>query len=333
MTRVSGSPTRQLRHRRCAILGLCAAAFGLSTASMSQTFPTKPIQIIVPFPPGGSSDVIARQLGERLAAALKQSVIVENKPGAGTLIGTNHVANAVPDGHTLLLADVPFTVNPSVVKSAKYDPVQDFTPIAIIGASAQFLYSNPARFASLAELIAAAKGNPGKVSIANAGNGTTTHLMTEMLQASAGVRLLQVQYKGSSPALTDTAAGHTDAVFSTLASAAPLVNAGKLRVIGVTSKDRLPAFPEVPTFAELGASDMVVEHWWGLLAPAGVPRDVVLRLNREVAAAVTAPEIQEKLQALGVEPRTSTPEAFGEHIASYVKRWARVVKEHGIEAN
>ena len=312
-----------------AVLVATLASSGMSLAQAQ--FPSKPIQIVVPFSPGGSSDVIARQLGEKLAAALKQSVIVENKPGAGTLIGTQYVANATPDGHTLLLADVPFSVNPSVVKSAKYDPLKDFTPIAIIGASAQFMYANPDRFKTLSELVAAAKANPGKISVANAGNGTTTHLMTEMLEAGAGIELLQVQSKGSAPALADTAAGHTDAVFSTLASAAALVQAGKLRVIGVTSKERLPAFADVQTFAEIGATDMVVEHWWGLLAPAGVPNDVVDRLNKDVTAAVSTPDIQEKLRTLSVEPRTSTPAEFGDLVAAYVERWARVVKEHGIE--
>ncbi len=327
----------QLGHitsRRWSVIGVVVVAAFLAAngSSVAQTpFPSKPIQIVVPFSPGGSSDVIARQLAEKLAGTLKQSVIVENKPGAGTLIGTQYVANAAPDGHTLLLADVPFSVNPSVVKSAKYDPVKDFAPIAIIGASAQFLYANPSRFKNLSELVAAAKASPGKVSVANAGNGTTTHLMTEMLAAGAGIDLLQVQYKGSAPALSDTAAGHTDAVFSTLASAAPLVQAGKLRIIGVTSRDRLPAFPEVQTFYEIGAKDMVVEHWWGLLAPAGVPKDVIDKLNGAVTAAVKMPDIQEKLKALTVEPRTGTPDEFGRLVAAYVDRWAKVVKEHGIE--
>lgn len=314
-----------------AVLG---SALGIvSIQATAQSFPSKPIQIVVPFPPGGSSDVIARQLSAHLAASLNQSVIVDNRPGAGTLIGTNYVASAPPDGYTLLLVDVPFTVNPSVVKSAKYDPLKDFTPIAIVGASAQFLYANPAKFRTLAEFIAAAKASPGKVSVANAGNGTTTHLMTIMLQTGIGVDLLQVQYKGSSPALTDTAAGHTDTAFSTLASAAPLVNAGKLRVIGVTAKERLPAFADVPTFVEVGVRDMVVEHWWGLVGPAGMPRDVVIRLNEALAAAVKMPDVQEKFKTLGVEPRTATPEAFRELIAAYVQRWARIAKEHGIEAN
>lgn len=316
-----------------AVAVLSTALGATSMKATAQSFPTKPIQIVVPFPPGGSSDVIARQLGVHLAAALNQSVVIDNRPGAGTLIGTNYVASSPPDGYTLLLVDVPFTVNPSVVKSARYDPLADFTPIAIVGASAQFLYANPAKFRSLAEFIAAAKANPGKVSVANAGNGTTTHLMTIMLQTGIGAELLQVQYKGSAPALTDTAAGHTDTAFSTLASAAPLVNAGKLRIIGVTAKDRLPAFADVPTFAEVGVRDMVVEHWWGLVGPAGIPRDVVLRLNEAVAAAVKMPDVQEKFKSLGVEPRIATPETFREQIASYVARWARIAKEHGIEAN
>jgi tripartite-type tricarboxylate transporter receptor subunit TctC len=300
-------------------------------AAHAQTYPARPVTVIVPFAAGGSSDVISRLINVKLADAFKQSFVTENKPGGGTLIGTNHVGKSAPDGYTLLLADVPFSVLPSVVASANYDPVRDFTPIAIIGASAQFLYANPGRINSLAELLAAAKAKPGQISVATAGNGTTTHLMTEMLQAGAGVKLLQVQYKGSAPALNDAAAGHVDAVFSTLASAAPLVAAGKLKIIGVTSTKRLPQFPDVPTFAEMGIRDMVVEHWWGVLGPAGMPRDVVQRLNAEIAKAVAAPDVRERLAPLGVEPRTGTPEEFGAVIDSYTKRWARVVKDNNIE--
>jgi tripartite-type tricarboxylate transporter receptor subunit TctC len=309
------------------------AIAGSAPLLAAQDYPTKPVQIVVPFPPGGSSDVIARLLGSKLGEALKQTFVVDNRPGAGTLIGTLHVAKAPPDGYTLLLADVPFTVNPSVVPGANYDPIKDFTPISVVGASAQFLYSNPVRFKSLTELLAAAKANPGKVSMATAGVGTTTHLMTEMLQAGAGVKLLQVQYKGSAPALTDTAAGHTDVVFSTLASAAPLVSAGKLRVIGVTSPSRLAAFPDVPTFSESGIPELVVEHWWGVLGPAGMPREAVQKLQAEIARAVQAPDVRERLSGIGVEARASTPEAFRDHIDSYVRRWARVVREHNIKAN
>lgn len=301
-------------------------------AAQAQSYPTKPVTVVVPFPPGGSSDVITRLINVKLSDAFKQTFLTDNKPGAGTLIGTAYVAKAAPDGYTLLLADVPFSVNPTVIPSANYDPVKDFTPITIVGASAQFLYANPSRMKSLAELLAAAKAKPGQVTMATAGNGTTTHLMTEMLQAGAGVKLLQVPYKGSAPALNDAAAGHVDAVFSTLASAAPLVSAGKLRVIAVTSPKRLPQFPDVPTFSEVGITDLVVEHWWGMLGPAAMPRDIVQRLQTEIAKAVAAPDIRERFNALSVEPRTGTPEAFRDLIDSYVKRWARVVKENKIKA-
>lgn len=309
---------------------LLCASFAVAGLANAQSYPVKPVQIVVPFPPGGSSDVIARLIGTKLGEALRQNFITDNRPGAGTLIGTTYVAKAASDGYTLLLADVPFTVNPTVLPNANYDPVKDFTPITIVGASAQFLYSNPARFKSLSELLAAAKAKPGQVTVATAGNGTTTHLMTTMLEAGAGVKFIQVPYKGSAPALSDAAAGHVDAAFSTLASAAPLVSGGKLRVIGVTSLKRLPAFPDVPTFVEIGVQDLVVEHWWGILGPAGLPREVVQRLQAEIARAVAAPDVRERFSSLGVEPRSSTPEQFRELIQAYVTRWARVVKEHNI---
>jgi tripartite-type tricarboxylate transporter receptor subunit TctC len=275
--------------------------------------------------------VIARLINVKLTEALKQNFLTDNRAGAGTLIGTAFVQKAAPDGYTLLLADVPFSVNPTVLPNANYDPVKDFTPITIIGASAQFLYSNPARMKSLAELLAAAKAKPGQITVANAGSGTTTHLMSVMLEAGARVKLLQVPYKGSAPALNDAAAAQVDAAFSTLASAAPLVSAGKLRVIAVTAPKRLPSFPDVPTFVEAGINDLVVEHWWGMLGPAGVPRDIVQRLQTEIAKAVDAPDVRERFNALGVEPRTSTPEQFRDLVENYVKRWARVVKENNVK--
>jgi tripartite-type tricarboxylate transporter receptor subunit TctC len=167
--------------------------------------------------------------------------------------------------------------------------------------------------------------------MATAGNGTTTHLMTEMLQSGAGIKLLQVPYKGSAPAVSDAAAGHVDAVFSTLASTAPLVAGGKLRVIAVTAPKRLPQFPDVPTFLEVGIKDLVVEHWWGVLGPAGMPRDIVQRLHAELAKAVAAPDVRDRFSALSVEPRTSSPEAFRDLIDSYVKRWAGVVRDNNIK--
>jgi tripartite-type tricarboxylate transporter receptor subunit TctC len=299
----------------------------------AQGYPSRPVQIVVPFPAGGSSDVIGRLVGAKLAESLRQTFLVDNRPGAGTLIGTVYVAKAAPDGYTLLLADVPFTVNSIVIRDAGYDPLRDFAPVSLIGVSAQFMYSNPTRFQSLADLIAAAKANPSKITIATAGTGTTTHLMTEMLQAGTGLKFLQVPYKGSAPALNDAAGAQVDAAFSTLASAAPLVAAGKLRIIGVTSPARLPGYPDVPTFAEMGVNDLVVEHWWGLLGPAGLPPEIVQRLHVEIAKTVAAPDIRERFASLGVEPRAATPAQFRELVQSYVRRWEKVVRENNIRAN
>lgn len=313
-----------------AIIASCGATL---PGAQAQGYPSRVVQIVVPFPAGGSSDVIARLIGAKLGESLRQTFLVDNRPGAGTLIGTVYVAKAAPDGHTLLLADVPFTVNPTVIPEAGYDPVRDFTPVTLIGVSAQFMYSNPTRFRSLADLIAAARANPGKVTIATAGTGTTTHLMTEMLQAGTGLKFLQVPYKGSAPALNDTAGAQVDAAFSTLASAAPLVASGKLRIIGITSPARLPAYPDVPTFAEMGVGELVVEHWWGLLGPAGLAPEVVQRLQAETAKAIAAPDIRERFSSLGVEPRASTPEQFRDLVQSYVRRWTKVVRENNIKAN
>jgi tripartite-type tricarboxylate transporter receptor subunit TctC len=313
-------------------LGACTALV-FAGAAAAQSWPQRAVQVTVPFPAGGSSDVIGRLVGARLTESLRQPVVIDNRPGAGTLIGTQYVAKAAPDGHTLLLADVPFSVNPLVLPPPTYDPVQDFTAITLLGTSAQFLYSNPARHRSLADLVAAVRAKPGAVTMATAGSGTTTHLMTEMLQGALGVKFVQVPYKGSAPALTDAAAGHVDAAFSTFASAAPLVQSGKLRVLGVTAAARLPAFADVPTFAEIGATDLVVEHWWGLLGPAGTPRPVVERLESEVAKALAVPEVRERFAGLGVEPRSSTSAEFRALVETYVKRWARVVRENQIKAN
>ncbi len=347
-TRIAGCPEARLARReakwcfkpsaRAWSRAFCAAAIVAACAATlprveAQGYPSRVVQIVVPFPAGGSSDVIARLIGAKLAESLRQTVLVDNRPGAGTLIGTVYVAKAAPDGHTLLLADVPFTVNPTVIPDAGYDPVRDFAPVTLIGVSAQFMYSNPARFRSLADLIAAAKANPGKVTIATAGTGTTTHLMTEMLQAGTGLKFLQVPYKGSAPALNDAAGAQVDAAFSTLASAAPLVAAGKLRIIGITSPARLPAYPDVPTFAEIGVADLVVEHWWGLLGPAGMAPEIVQRLQTETAKAIAAPDIRERFGSLGVEPRASSPEQFRDLVQAYVRRWSKVVRENNIKAN
>ena len=319
---------------RISLLELVLLATSLCVAppvAFAQAWPTHAVQIIVPYPPGGSSDVIGRLLAAKLADAFKQPFIVDNRPGAGTMIGTTQVARAAPDGYTILIADVPFTVNASVLPKPTYDPIRDFAPITIVGVSAQFLYSNAAQFKSLAELIASARAKPGQVTVASGGNGTASHLMIEMLQTGTGLKLVHVPYKGSAPALTDAAGGQVNAVFSTLASAAPHVSSGKLRVLAVTSPSRLSSLPEVPTFVESGAPEMVVEHWWGFLAPAGTPRSVVLALNAQIAKAVAAPDVREKFAGLSVEPRVNSPEQFQQLVETYAKRWAKVARDANVK--
>lgn len=322
-----------MKSRRTLLSLLAFLAVAAPLTATAQAWPSKPVQVVVPYAPGGSSDVIARILGAKLGDAFKQSIIVDNRPGAGTLLGTSHVAKSPRDGYTLLLADVPFTVNPAVVPAARYNPLSDFTPIALIGTAVQVLYANPSRVSSLADLLAKAKAKPGEVTVATAGSGTTTDLMTELFQGGANVKLLKVPYKGSAPALNDAAAGHVDAAFSTLASAAPLVAAGKLKVLAVAGSQRLATFPDAPTFAEAGIPSVNVRHWWGLLGPADIPQEVVQQLQREVARAVSMPDVQTQLRGLYVDPSPSTSEDFRKLLAEEVQRWTKVVKDNNIKAD
>lgn len=300
----------------------------------AQSYPVKPIRFVVPYAPGGSSDVIARILGQKLGETLGQIFVVDNRPGAGSMIGTDIVAKSVPDGYTVILSDMPHTINPSIYGKVPYDPVKDFSPITVVGTSAMFLFANPSVPAqSLKDYIALAKSQPGKITIGSGGNGTTTHLSAELFQSGAGIRLNHVPYKGAGPALADVIAGQIQSTFTSMATAAPHVKAGKLRVLGVTSAKRLPSLPDVPTFAESGVKSFVVEHWWGIMAPAGVPKPIVDRLHADVVKAVNSPDVRERFTALAVEPTVNTPEQFRALLASDVKRWAKVVKDAGVKAN
>ena len=309
------------------------ALFAATTAALAQPYPAKPIHLVVPYTPGGGSDVIAREIGSKLALALGQSVVVVNKEGAGTQIGTRFVGRSAPDGYTLLVADVPFSINPLLRSTADYDPLKDFTPIAKIGTSSMFMYSSPGGFTSVSQVVNAAKTRPGSVTVATSGYGTTTHLMAEMFQTNAGTNITQVQYKGSSPAMMDTAAGHTDLAFSSLPSALPFVQAGTLKIIGAASKTRLPSLPDVKTFEEEGVPGMVSEHWWGVLGPANMPADLVKRLNSEITKVVMEPATQEKLKAMYVEPYRGTASDFSNDLAADVKKWQAVIADNKIEVN
>jgi tripartite-type tricarboxylate transporter receptor subunit TctC len=305
-----------------------------AVAIAAQPYPDRPVRLIVPYAPGGSSDVIARLLGQKLAEDLGQTFVVDNRPGAGSMLGTDIAAKSAPNGYTIILSDMPHTINPSVYGKVPYDPVNDFSAITLVGTSAMFLFVHPSVPArSLKEFVALAGSRQGSLTIGSGGNGTTTHLLAELFQARAGIKLTHVPYKGAGPALVDVAGGQIVATFTSMATAAPLVKAGKLHVLGVTSVNRLAAFPEVPTFAESGISDFVVEHWWGVLAPAGVAPPIVVRLHDAIVKAVGAADVRERFETLAVQPATNSPGQFHALLASEVVRWAKIVKGAGIKAN
>ncbi len=306
--------------------------FLLAGNCLAQDYPNKPVRFIVPYAPGGSSDILARTLGQKLAEALGQPFIVDNRPGAGSMVGTEVVAKSPADGYTIILSDMPHSINPSINPKVPYDPVKDFSPVSVIGVSPMFLFVHPAFEAkSVKELIALARAQPNKLAIASGGNGATTHLVAELLQASAGIKLTHVPYKGAGPAIADVAAGQVPITFTSMATAASLVKAGRLRVLGVTSSKRLAAFPDVPTFEESGLTGLTFEHWWGIMAPARTPPAVVAKLHGEIAKALASPDVRDRFATLAVEPRTNTPEQFRALIESDLVRWAKVVRDAGIK--
>jgi tripartite-type tricarboxylate transporter receptor subunit TctC len=304
----------------------------LAGNGLAQDYPNKPVRFIVPYAPGGSSDILARTLGQKLSDSMGQPFVIDNRPGAGSMVGTEVLARSAADGYSIILSDMPHTINPSINPKVPYDPVKDFSPVSVIGVSPMFLFVHPAFEAkSVKELVALAKSQPGKIAIASGGNGATTHLVAELLQASAGIKLVHVPYKGAGPAIADVAAGQVPVTFTSMATAASLMKAGRLRVIGVTSGKRLAAFPDVPTFEELGLTGLNFEHWWGIMAPARTPPAIVARLHAEITKALAAPDVRDRFASLALEPRTNTPEQFRALIESDLARWAKVVRDAGIK--
>lgn len=310
---------------------LAALLFAASTAALGQAWPTKPIEVSVPYPPGGSSDVMARLIGAKLQDSLKQPVVVFNKPGASTIIGTAYVQKAAPDGYTLLLADNPFLINATVMPSLPYDPIKDFAPVAVVGVSPQLLFAPIPRAKTLAELIASAKAKPGAITVGNAGAGSLTHLLGVILENQAGVKFNHIPYKGSAPALQDAIGNQLDAAISSTASGLVHVTSGKLRALAVTSARRIPTLPDVPTFEEAGYKNMIVNNWWGFLAPANTPKAVVDRLREEIVKAVALPDVRERYAGLGVTPYVSTPGEFSRQLEDEYRIWSKVAKDNNIK--
>ena len=316
---------------RLALRSIAACLLAFAASAHAQTWPTKPIEITVPYPPGGSSDVLGRLIGAKLQAALGQSVVVFNRPGASTIIGTTHVAKAPADGYQLLLVDNPFLVNATVIPKLAYDPIKEFAPIAIIGTSPQLFFVPIPRAKTMAELIAEAKAKPGAVTIGNASAGSLTHLLGVILENQAGVKFNHIPYKGSAPALQDAIGNQLDAAISSSASGLVHVTSGKLRVLAVTSARRFPALPDVPTFEELGYRNMIVDNWWGFVAPAGTPRAVIERIRDETAKAVAMPDVRERYAGLGVNPVVSTPAEFQKTLNDEFVVWTKVAKDNNIK--
>ena len=317
--------------RRAALMAV-ALGLGMALASpaLAQAWPTKPVKLVVPYPPGGPTDIVARVIGQRLQAQTGQPFVVENRAGAGGNTGAEAVARSAPDGYTLLVATTAHAINPSLFKSLGYQFSRDFAPISQLTSGPLVVVVNPALPAkTIGELIALAKADPGKLNFASSGNGQSTHLAAELFNSMAGTQIKHVPYKGSAPALADTIGGQTQLMFDTMLSAMPHVRAGKLRALAVTSAKRSPAAPELPTVAEAGLPGFEAIAWNGLLAPAGTPRDVLAKVGAELRTAMDQPEVRERFEAQGFAAAYSTPEAFSAFIGAEIEKWGRVVKASG----
>ena len=304
-------------------------------ASAQAAWPSKPIRIVVPFPPGGTTDILARAAAQKMSEAWKEQAVVDNRPGAGGNIGAELVAKAPADGYTMLMGTVgTHAINASLYAKMPYDHVRDFAPVILVAAVPNVLVVHPSvPVQSVGELIAYAKANPGKLNFASSGSGTSIHLAGELFKVMAGVQMTHVPYKGSAPAIADLVGGQVQLMFDNLPSALPQIKAGRLRALGVTSAQRAPALPDVPTIAESGLPGYEASSWFGLLAPAGTPHDVVAKVNGEVARWLASPEAKEKLLSQGANAAGGTPEDFVRHIAAETAKWQQVVKASGAKVD
>jgi tripartite-type tricarboxylate transporter receptor subunit TctC len=309
------------------VLGL-----GLATASCAaQEYPAKPVRMIIPYPPGGGTDFFARMLGASLTDAFGQPFVMENRSGAAGVIGADAAAKAAPDGYTIWIGQASnLAINPHLMARLPYDPVRDFSPVTLVAGSPSLLVVHPSLpVRSVKDLIALARAKPGAVNYASAGTGSPGHIATEYFKRVAGIDLLHVPYKGASPALMDVLAGHASLYFTSPVAAQPLVKAGRLRQIAVTSAQRFPPLPEVPTLAESGYPQIDITSWWGLLTPAGVAQEIIARLHAVTVKALNSPEVTERLSRQGAAVMTNTPDEFAAFIRSEIERWGRMVHAAG----
>ena len=325
---VRAAPARLTRR---ALLGAAGAA--LAAPALAQAdWPNRPIRVVVPFAPGGSSDVLARLIQPGLGAALGQSVIVENRSGAGSMLGTEYVARSPADGYTLLLADLPYAIVPALQARMPYDVEKDLMPVVMVGAAPLLIFGNPSLPArNAAEFAALAKARPGHYTFGSGGVGAASHMMGELFQIATGTQITHVPYRGGGPAIQDLAAGNLNTVFVTVASAAPQLASGQINGLGVMATERMRSHPNIPTFREQGI-DLVAEHWWGLLAPARTPDAIVAKIAAAMPGVLAAPGMAERLDALAVIPRSDGPAAFGQRIRQDVARYGEIARSRGITA-
>lgn len=317
--------------RRLVLAAMAAAC--VAPVHAADDYPSRPINIIVPFAAGGSTDSIARTIGKGLSTAFKQPVIVENRPGAGSIIGTATVTKANPDGYTLLMSTIALAINAGMRPNMPFDPIKDLAPITQISSLPLILVVNqkvPAN--NLKEFVALAKSQAGKLNYASSGTGTSPHLAGEMFKTMAGIQMTHVPYKGNGPVLQDLLAGHVDLHFGLAGAMLPHIRDGKLKAIAVTTEKRVEALPDVPTIAESGYPDYEINSWQGMYAPAGTPKEIIAKINGEVVRMVKSPELQQLLAKEGATPVGSTPEAFAKHVASEIRKWEKVAKESGARA-
>jgi len=303
-------------------------------AQAEDKWPSKPITYVVPFPAGGTTDILARLIGQKLGPALGTTVIIDNRPGAGGNIGSELVSRAAPDGYTIMGGTISsHSINASLYKLS-YDPLKSFAPITLIGTNANVLVVNPSSpFKSVKELVAAARAKPGSLSFASAGNGTSQHLSAELFKTMTGIDMVHIPYKGSAPAIQDVIGGQVPLMFDTTVVAGPFIQSGKVRPLAVTSAKRVASLPDVPTMAEAGVPGYEVVSWQAMFAPAGTPSAIVQRLQTEVAAILKQPDVQERFAKLGVDPSGMAPQQLAEFQAAEIAKWAKVVKAANVKVD
>ena len=325
--------------RRICVAAVALAALGWSGVWAQSAWPNKPVKIVVPFAPGGTTDILARAVAPELSKAFGQSFIVENKAGAGGNVGADLVAKSAPDGYTLLMGTVgTHGINRALYDKLPYDPIKDFAPITLVAGVPNVMVINAERAKALGinsvqDFIRVAKANPGKLNMASSGNGTSIHLSGELFKSMSGTYMVHFPYRGSSPALLDMVAGNMDVMYDNLPSSLPHIRSGKLKALGVTSLQRSGALPDVPTIDEAGLKGFDATSWFGLLAPAGTPVDIINRIQQETAKSFATPAIKEKLLSQGAIPGGNTPAEFARMIDAEHKKWAEVVKASGAKVD